>query len=335
MLYFIATPIGNLKDISLRAIETLKSVDVIACEDTRKSMILLNHYEIKKRLLAYHKNNEFTSANGIIKLLQEGKNVAVISDCGMPVISDPGNILVNKLIENNLEYSIIPGANAGLSALVLSGFNAERFSFIGFLPEKNKDKEDVLSNFKNLPYTTVFYVSPHNFKDIESIYKIFGNRKACLVNEITKVFEKTIFFELNNIPEIEPRGEYVLIIEGKKEVQNELENLTLSEQIDFYIDSGLTKKEALKKVAKANNIKNIYKVLEENWKTNIKLFIKKSSLARDAFFYNPKLYFKMYFVISFLVTIPTILLLLKTGTFFLWVSARTSQTSSRESLILT
>ena len=133
MLYFVSTPIGNLEDITLRAINTLKNCDVIACEDTRHSKILLDHYEIKSKTIAYHKFNEQNSADGIISLLKQGKTVGVISDAGMPVISDPGNILAKKLIEENLEFTIVPGANAGLSALVLSGFDANQFAFFGFL----------------------------------------------------------------------------------------------------------------------------------------------------------------------------------------------------------
>ena len=162
MLYFIATPIGNLKDISFRAVEKLKEVDVIACEDTRKSLILLNRYEIKKRLITYHKDNEKNSADGIIKLFEEGKEVAVISDSGMPVISDPGNYLTKKLHEKNIEYSVIPGANAGLCALILSGLDARRFSFIGFLPEKNKEINILLEEIKTYENTLIFYISPHN-----------------------------------------------------------------------------------------------------------------------------------------------------------------------------
>ena len=162
MLYFVATPIGNLKDISLRALEVLNFVDIIACEDTRKSLILLNHYNIKKRLISYHKNNEKISAEGILKLLQQGKNIAVISDSGMPVISDPGSVLIDVLKKNNQPYSVIPGANASLSALILSGLNSKSFSFFGFLPEKNKDRIEFLNSIKNYTTTLIFYVSPHN-----------------------------------------------------------------------------------------------------------------------------------------------------------------------------
>ena len=263
MLYFVATPIGNLKDISHRAIEVLNQVDVIACEDTRKSMILLNHYEIKKRLISYHKNNEYNSAKGIVELLNSGKDVAVISDSGMPVISDPGSVLIEKLKENGLEYTIIPGANAGLSALVLSGFDASKFTFLGFLPEKNKVRNDILNSVKNYETTLIFYLSPHNVKkDLETMFTHLGAREVCLVGEITKIHEKKLFFNLAEIPEFEARGEYVLVVEGGKK-RDEMSSLSISEQVEFYIQSGLTKKEALKQVAKENKIKNIYSILRQ------------------------------------------------------------------------
>lgn len=269
MLYFVATPIGNLKDISYRAIETLENVDVIACEDTRKTSILLNNYNIHKPLIAYHKFNETVSAKGIIELLKKGQEVAVVSDAGMPVISDPGSILIEKLKEEQIEYSVIPGANAALSALILSGFNAKYFTFLGFLPEKNKDKIDLLQSVKHLQTTLIFYVSPHNLeKDIMKCFEVLGPRQACLVKEITKVFESSTHFILGKIPEIEPKGEFVLVVE-EATPQNGLESLTLEEQIEFYINAGLTKREAIKKVAKINSIDNIQKVLEDRKNENI------------------------------------------------------------------
>lgn len=260
MLYLVATPIGNLKDITYRAIEVLNEVDVIACEDTRNSLTLLKHYNINKKLIAYHKFNEETSGNGIIKLLKEGKSVAVISDCGMPLISDPGAKLVSKLIENNLEYTIIPGPSASLSALVLSGFASDKFTFLGFLPEKIKQKEELLSEVKNYKTSLIFYVSPHNLtEDLNVFFKILGKRKACLVKEITKIYETKCFFTLGQLPEIEIKGEFVLIIEQNKD-ENPLKNLSIEQQIEYFLQSGLTHKEALKKVAKLNNIKNKYKM---------------------------------------------------------------------------
>ena len=264
MLYFVATPIGNLKDITLRALETLKNVDVIACEDTRKTQILLNHYEIKKRLIMYHKNNEKVSAEGIVKLLQNGQDLAVVSDAGMPVISDPGSILISVLQENNLAYTIIPGANAGLSALVLSGFDAQRFTFVGFLPSKNKDKNFLLNSLKSYQTTLIFYVAPHDVETVlKECYSVFGARKACLVKEITKVFESVSSFVLGEKPDIEIKGEFVLIVEGVVPSQNLLEGLSIEEQIEFYMESGMDKKTALKTVAKENKIKNIYTYIKK------------------------------------------------------------------------
>ena len=255
MLYFVATPIGNLKDISYRAIEVLNSVDIIACEDTRNSLKLLNHYNINKQLIAYHKFNEENSSNGIIEMLKEGKNIAVISDSGMPLISDPGQTLVEKLVKQNLEYTIVPGASASLSALILSGLDSSRFSFVGFLPEKNKERQELISNIRLLKNTLIFYISPHSlFNDIDYLYNELGGRKACLVNEITKLYEKTIHFNLGDDLEIEPKGEYVLVVEGCNEKNLELNNLTVKEHIEFYINLGDSEKEAIKKVAKDRKV---------------------------------------------------------------------------------
>ena len=187
MLFLVATPIGNLDDISFRAIQTLKSVDVIACEDTLHSFKLLGHYEIKKPLMSCHKFNEKESAEKIVALLQEGKSVALISDAGMPIISDPGNILVELCQKNNLKYTVIPGANAGLCALLLSGFDSESFAFFGFLPKENSKRKKYAQNFVDVQSTLIFYTPPHNLKtDLKFLYSVLGERKYCLVKEITK-----------------------------------------------------------------------------------------------------------------------------------------------------
>ncbi len=254
MLYLIATPIGNLKDISLRAIETLKSVDEIACEDTRHSLSLLARYEIKKPLFSYHKFNEREISEKIISKLESGLNVAVISDAGTPCISDPGNILIKKVIERGLEYTVIPGACAFVNALVLSGFDTDRFCFIGFLPEKSKDRKELLEKYENLDMSLIFYCAPHDVKkDIESIFKVFGDRKACAVKEITKVYESVEHFNLKDGLQKEPKGEYVLIVEGKEAV-NDLLNLSEKEHIDYYVSRGIDKKEAIKMVAKERGV---------------------------------------------------------------------------------
>ena len=253
MIYFVATPIGNLADISFRAIEVLKSVDEIGCEDTRHSLTLLNHYSIKKPLFSYHKFNEREVAIKIVEKAREGKNIAIISDAGMPVISDPGNVLTTLLREEGIDFTVVPGANASLSALILSGLDASRFCFLGFLPQKQGERREFLEKYKNLSATLIFYSAPHDIKkDILSIYQVFGERKAVAVKEITKLYESVEKFNLSQGLSTEPRGEYVLVVEGKTEEENS--SLSNEELIDQYISQGLDKKDAIKKVAKERNI---------------------------------------------------------------------------------
>lgn len=251
MIYFVATPIGNLNDISLRALETLKNVQVIACEDTRTSKVLLDKFEIKNKLLiSYHKFNEQESSQNIIKLASEGKDIAVISDAGMPGISDPGNILTKKLVEAKIDFTVIPGASALTTALVLSGFDSRNFFFAGFLPEKKVEKDKLLSQISTLSSTLIFYVSSHNIKkDIQYLFEQLGNRKACLVKELTKVFETKYYFSLLSLPEIDERGEFVLIVEGNNE-SLDFDSMTIQEHVLFYVNLGFSKNDAIKKVAK-------------------------------------------------------------------------------------
>lgn len=251
MIYFVATPIGNLNDISLRALETLKNVQVIACEDTRTSKVLLDKFEIKNKLLvSYHKFNEQESSQNIIKLASEGKDIAIISDAGMPGISDPGNILAKKLVEAKIDFTVIPGASALTTALVLSGFDSRNFFFAGFLPEKKVEKDKLLSQISTLSSTLIFYVSSHNIKkDIQYLFEQLGNRKACLVKELTKVFETKYYFSLSSLPEIDERGEFVLIVEGNNE-SLDLDSMTVQEHVLFYVNLGFSKNDAIKKVAK-------------------------------------------------------------------------------------
>ena len=254
MLYFVATPIGNLKDFSFRAISVLNEVDEIACEDTRHSLALLNAYDIKKPLVSYHKFNEKESGEKIIEKLKSGKNIAVISDAGMPVISDPGNVLVNMLIENGLEFTIVPGACAFVSALVLSGLDSSKFCFLGFLPSKKTEKIEFLEKYKHLDMTLIFYSAPHDIKkDIETIYQVFGDRKAVAVKEITKLHEKAERFNLKDNLSSEPKGEFVLLVEGGK-AENQNLNLTEKEHIELYLKQGIDKKQALKMVAKERGV---------------------------------------------------------------------------------
>lgn len=254
MIYFVATPIGNLKDITLRALEVLKSVDVIFCEDTRHSIKLLNAYGIKKPLKSCHKFNEKEAAESIIKAAKEG-DVAVISDAGMPVISDPGNAVCVRLKEEGIPYTVIPGANAFLSALVLSAMPAERFAFIGFLPDKAGDRKRLLERYKDCDLTLCFHSAPQDVdRDISAMYSAFGERKACAVREITKVHEQAISFNLSQGLQGEKRGEYVLVVEGAKGQENPLNSLDERQHIIHYINQGLDKKEAVKQAAKDRGI---------------------------------------------------------------------------------
>lgn len=271
MIYFVSTPIGNLEDITLRAINTLKSVDVIACEDTRTSQKLLKHYEISKKLISFHKFNETATCEKIIELDLQGQNIAIISDAGMPVISDPGNVLTKILKEKNIKFTIIPGANAALSALVLSGLDASVFNFSGFLPEKNTDKMNLLKQLSLVKSTLIFYLSPHNLeKDLRDIYDTLGTRKCALVKEITKIHETVYSFNLGDklfIAKdeeekkkagadsliIDSKGEFVLVVEGAKENENLL-STSIPEHVKFYINLGLSKNDAIKRVAHERNV---------------------------------------------------------------------------------
>ena len=261
MLYIVGTPIGNLKDITYRAIETLKSVDEIACEDTRHTLKLLNAYDIKKPLFSYHKFNEKSAGERLIEKLKEGKNVALVTDAGMPLISDPGNLLVKQLVESNQPFTVVPGPSAFVCGLIMSGLLDYRFIFVGFLPEKNAERKKLLESYKNFDAPLVFYCAPHDVENtVKSIYKHFGNRKACAVREITKAFEQREEFMLEDGYQGEKRGEFVLIVEGASETKKEFE-MSVNEHIDMFINQGMSKKEAIKAVAKERGVckNDIYK----------------------------------------------------------------------------
>lgn len=264
MLYFVATPIGNLSEMSARAIETLQSVDQIACEDTRTSSVLLRHYNINKPLFSYHKFNEKASTCKIIDLLKAGNNIAVISDAGMPVISDPGNILVNELINNGLDYTVISGPCAFVNAFVLSGFSYP-FSFIGFLPSKKSDAIKLLNSFKNTPSALIFYLAPHDIKlTLSVINEVLGDRKICVVREISKKFEEVSFSTLSKGYNGIEKGEFVLIVD-KGEEQNNLNNLEITQHFEYYIKNGLNKNDAIKQVAHDRKVKKdvVYKQINK------------------------------------------------------------------------
>ncbi|MDA3847419.1 MAG: 16S rRNA (cytidine(1402)-2'-O)-methyltransferase [Vallitaleaceae bacterium] len=270
-LYLVATPIGNLGDMSLRAIEILRSVDVIACEDTRHSGKLLKHFEISKRLVSYHEHNKFEGADYLIELMNGGKTVALITDAGTPGISDPGEVLVRRCHEENIKVTSIPGPVAFVQALVLSGFETTRFVFDGFLPTQNKEKQTYLGDLEKEQRTIILYEAPHRLvSTLTTLFKALGNRRVAVVKEITKKFERVYKASMEEAityyEENPPKGEYVLIIEGKsKEAQLEeqmkiFETISLEEHLTLYLKQGLTKKDAIKQIAqdRAMNKRDVY-----------------------------------------------------------------------------
>ena len=251
-LYIVATPIGNLGDISMRALDILKSVDVVACEDTRHTKILLNKYDIKTKLIAYHKFNEKASCEGIIKLLKEDKSVALVSDAGMPLICDPGNVLVNRLREENIDYTVIPGANAMLCALVLSGFDSSRFAFFGFLSEKSKERNVQLKQISEFAGTSILYSSKHNINDdLLKLRTSLNDRPVCVVNEITKLFEKKIFFKLSDAVVDDPAGEYVIVLGAPSVSDNHEQEIDIIAEVNRLIEDGMSVNDACKSLAKS------------------------------------------------------------------------------------
>ena len=251
MIYFAATPIGNLKDITLRVLETLKEADAVFCEDTRHTLKLLSAYDIKKPLYACHKFNESEAADKIIALSKEGKNVVVVSDAGMPVISDPGALVAKKLTEAGETFTVLPGACAFVSALALSAFPSDRFTFLGFLPDKAGERKKVLEGYKDAGETLIFHAAPQDVDTyIKLMYEVFGDRPACAVREITKIHEEVRRFTLEEGLSGEKRGEYVLLVEGAKRKENPLNALSVREHVQTYLNEGMDKKEAIKAVAR-------------------------------------------------------------------------------------
>lgn len=261
MLYVVGTPIGNLKDITNRATETLASVDFIACEDTRRSRILLNKYNISKPLISYYKHRERESAEKILSLLNDGKSVALITDAGMPCVSDPGSVLIEKAREAGIEISVIPGPTALSASVSLAGLSSG-FVFIGFLAEKLKDKKAQLASFVNSPLPIVLYVAPHDLeKTIEFLYSELGERKLTIVKELTKIYESVELTTLSQGTQKEIKGEYVLIINGFANTET-IKNISAEQRLAELIEVGYTKKDAIKKVAEERKVRKdeIYKI---------------------------------------------------------------------------
>lgn len=255
MLYIVATPIGNAEEITFRAVETLKSVDAILCEDTRHSRPLLMRLGIEKPLISYQKFNERARCGEILERLKKGESIAVISDAGMPTVSDPGHVLIDEVIANGLEYTVISGPCAAINALVLSGLSTEKFLFVGFLPDKKAERERVISKYRDVDATLIFYLP---LSDVDSVIaylgETLGNRKCALVREMTKKFEQVVRGTLCDLPEFTHKGEFVLVVEGEKEQNKELNALSVAEHIDFYLKGGIDKKEAIKKVARDRGV---------------------------------------------------------------------------------
>lgn len=259
-LYVVPTPIGNLDDITIRALHTLKAVDMIAAEDTRQTRKLLNHFEINTTLVSYHEHNKESKGNRLIEDLKEGKEIALVSDAGMPAISDPGYELVRDATNEGISVIVLPGANAALCALVGSGLSTQSFYFYGFLPRKKKEQKEELEQLKYKKTTIIFYESPHRLKEtVNNLHEVFGNRKIVLARELTKRYEEyargSLEEIINWLKESEVRGEFCLIVEGsqdEEEIVNELwwSSLTIEEHVNYYIEEkSFSNKDAIKKVA--------------------------------------------------------------------------------------
>jgi len=251
-LFLVATPIGNLSEVSDRTLDTLRNVDVIACEDTRNTLKLLSHFDIHTRMISYHNFNEEESSKGIIKLLEEGNNVALVSDAGYPLISDPGYLLVNEVIENGFNITTVSGPNAALNALVASGLETNHYLFYGFLNAKASQARKELEQLKGFPYTLIFYEAPHRIeKTLKLMYEVLGDRKACLARELTKLHEEYHRGSLDKLSELHDlKGEMVLIVEGEKKVDKEADLEQLLEEVGQLVESGLKSKQAVNEVSR-------------------------------------------------------------------------------------
>ena len=269
-LFLVATPIGNLEDITFRAINILKEVDIIAAEDTRHTLKLLNHYEISKPLISYHRHNEEVKSEILINKLLEGDNIALVTDAGTPGISDPGEEVVKEAIKNNIEVIPIPGACALVNALIASGLNTKEFLFLGFLPLNKKNRDNALNKIKKSKSTVILYEAPHKLiKTLQDLLKNVGDINCVLAREITKIHEEFIRGNISNLLEQiqEPKGEYVILLdlnnlENENDSEDEISKKTVEEQYKIYEEQGMNKKEIIKQIAKNKNVpKNeIYKL---------------------------------------------------------------------------
>ena len=275
-LYLCATPIGNLEDITMRVLRILKEADIIAAEDTRNSIRLLNHFDIRTPMTSYHEYNKIDKAYTLIEEMKKGKNVALITDAGTPAISDPGEDLVRLCYENGIEVTSLPGACACVTALTLSGLPTRRFCFEAFLPSDKKEKQAILEELKNETRTIVLYEAPHRLlRTLGELLEVLGDRRVTICRELTKkhetAFGTTLSAAIAHYTKEEPKGECVLVLEGrsrqqiKEEEQAAWNEISIQEHMQQYLDSGLDKKEAMKRVAKDRGVgkRDIYQALLE------------------------------------------------------------------------
>lgn len=269
VLYLVPTPIGNYDDMTFRSVETLKNVDYIFCEDTRVTKVLLSHFNISTPLRNYHIFNEDVAYEDIINLLKEGKNVALVSDAGLPCISDPGYFVASKVIEAGFKVISLPGASASLTALIASGLPCDKFFFNGFLNSKQNQRIKELNELKDKKETLIIYEAPHRIHEtLKDMYDVLGNRRIVIARELTKHYEEYTRGTIEEVQaeELNLKGEMVLILEGASIESNilELNNLSVLEHFNHYINQGIDEKEALKKVAKDRNVSksDIYKEIK-------------------------------------------------------------------------
>ncbi|GEL78274.1 16S rRNA (cytidine(1402)-2'-O)-methyltransferase [Tenuibacillus multivorans] len=265
-LFIVPTPIGNLDDMTFRAVKTLENVELIACEDTRQTKKLLSHFNIEKPLLSYHEHNKYNREEGLVDRLKQGQSIALVSDAGMPIISDPGFEIVRRSREEGIDVTVLPGANAALTALVGSGIDSRTFTFYGFLPRKKKEMVDVLETLGRTNHTLIFYESPYRIKQtLKVMHEAYSpTRQISVARELTKKFEEYVYGTLDEVTlymqseSAELRGEFCIVLEGQKEFDDEEEQwwdkLALNEHVDYYIEKGYSTKDAIKVVAKDRSL---------------------------------------------------------------------------------
>lgn len=274
ILYLCATPIGNLEDITFRVVRTLKEVDLIAAEDTRHSIKLLNHFDIKTPMTSYHEFNKVEKAKYLVEQLKEGVNIALITDAGTPGISDPGEELVKQAYEAGIAVTSLPGACAAITALTLSGLSTRRFCFEAFLSQDKKELQHILEQLKQETRTIIFYEAPHRLlKTLKVLYDALGDRKITVIKELTKKYERvwqtTLYEAVGLFQEQEAKGEFVVVMEGrsvqelKEEAQEKWEEFDLETHMELYLNQGFNKKDAMKAVAKDRGVskRDIYQSL--------------------------------------------------------------------------